>query len=218
MEQTTLSSQITTLLEEQIDKAKKKLDDFHERKIIIQIITWIFSEDLKANLENNDTHIVLSKASSWDIVFPSWHVDPKEFDEGEITPKWLADAAIREFKEELYWLISINESNFIDVYEYLAFENKFKNKEKKYVQFRVVAKIHPQAAKDLDRKFAAEYKKAKAHRKPSAYREHDNCYIVSYKQANHYLDVWRWRLKQSTEVSLKLHYHYKNEGKYADKI
>jgi hypothetical protein len=213
MEDLPMHQEITQKLEEWIDRAKEILPDFSERKIAIQTIPWIISRDILNTMgqeENNGIgqYIFLRKNSSKDIVFPSWSIDMHELHKGEINPQWLLLAAMREFKEELYGLLSIDIDSFIDVYPHLSFENN----NKKYVQFRVLATVNPNAIKNLEQDFVSAYKN------DEKIPEHDVCYIASYDQAMKYAEQWDRKIKDSARISLEHHNIATRFGAYWHKI
>jgi 8-oxo-dGTP pyrophosphatase MutT (NUDIX family) len=213
MEDLPMHQEITQKLEEWIDRAKEILPDFSERKIAIQTIPWIISRDILNTMgqgENNSIgqYIFLRKNSSKDIVFPSWSIDGHELHKGQVNPQWLLLAAMREFKEELYGLLSIDMDSFIDVYPHLVFENNGK----KYMQFRLLAKVSPYAVSNLDKQFAEEYQK------DQKIPEHDACYVASYDQAMKYVEQWDRTIKESTWLSLEHHMIATKFGAYWHKI
>jgi hypothetical protein len=86
---------------------------------------------------------------------------------------------MREFKEELLGILSIDIDNFIDTYPHIVFENNYQ----KYIQFRFLAKINPYKTENIEELFAKKY--TKEHKRP----EHDACYKASYTQALDYMRI-----------------------------
>lgn len=169
-----------------------------EREPTVQIITWIKGQTEK-ELDSvfDDTYLVLQKRSNKDIVFPSGSIEKYEIDGKNPNPQGIILAWSREFKEELHKLLTIDFDNIIDVYPYYAFETA---KNKKYIQFRLLACLSPLLVENIEEKFA----KTLVHM-PLDQQEHDACYVKSYEEIikDHMSD--KHRLKESTNLSLEYH-------------
>lgn len=203
MDESNAHQEIVQKLEQSIDKAQDLVSDFDERIITVQTIPWIVSKDLGTTLENSK-YIFLRKNSSKQIVFPSWTIDRHELYKGGVNPQWLLLGAIREFKEELYDIIRVDVDNFIDVYPHLIFENN----DKKYIQFRLLAKIDPKYVIGLEKNFSQAYE-----RTASKIPEHDACYIASYGQALDLINTKQRTPKKSTHLSM-IHHNIANKMWY----
>lgn len=219
-----ISYDVIQKIENQIDTVWDIFDDIEERNITIQLIPWIVEntisslyhsltqEDIykKCKSDNaNNQYIFLQKKSSGDIVFPSWSIEKYETYKGKPNPQGIILASLREFKEEMHWLLSLDADNIIDVYPCIPFETQ---NNKKYIQFRLLAYIPDDYAFGIEEKFRNILPEV-----PNDQQEHSNCYVRSYLQIMDEIIKNNRKLKYSTHNSLEYHAICNRWGKYYKK-
>ncbi len=210
----------------QIENVSSNFSDIKERIPTVQVIPWIKEwktnpfiigeetiKDIRNKLQQklkdilDDTYLFLQKKSSGDIVFSSWSLEEYEISKGDLNPQGIILAAQREFKEEMYGLLTIDQDNIVDLYPPIDFETVKWNK---YIQFRLLVQILPDDVREIEKRFVDEMKSI-----ARKYQEHDTCYIASYEQAKKYVDEGKRIIKPSTSLSLEYHNICKRHWKYS---
>lgn len=110
-------------------------------------------------------------------------------------------AGLREFKEELHKILTIDADQIIDAYPPLPFESQ---SGKKYMQFRLLATISPLKVEGIEQKFQETLKHM-----PLDQQEHNHCYIKSYDQIQQEIKSNNFKLKETTHLSLEYHHRAK---------
>ena len=169
-----------------------------ERESTVQVVAWVKGET-QEELQSvfDDTYIVLQKKSSGHIVFPSGSVEWYEKEKWVPNPQGIILAGLREFKEELHKILTIDADNIIDVFPPLPFETE---SGKKYIQFRLLAVLSPLKVVWLEQKFIQSLETI-----PTEQQEHNNCYVRSYADIRKHIKNSDRQVKDTFHLSLEYH-------------
>ncbi len=219
-----IPQQVIEKIGSQIDAIWANFEDIEERTITIQLIPRVVentisslynsldqndSQDKFMKENNNNKYIFLQKKFSGDIVFPSWSIEKYETYKGRPNPQGIILASLREFKEEMHELLSLDADNIIDVYPCIPFET---SNGKKYIQFRLLAYVPSNQVLNIEEKFQRILPSI-----PENQQEHSNCYIKWYREVMDEIIKNNWKLKYSTHHSLEYHAICNRWGKYYNK-